>query len=63
MDIREIELMKSLQRRYYDELNRSKSLGEIRVNKCKHNPQILFLYRLCMVFTFAVIFAVLIHKF
>jgi hypothetical protein len=44
MDIRKIELMRQLEREYYRE-NKSKSKGVY------VSAQVLFLYRLCLVFT------------
>jgi hypothetical protein len=43
MDVREIELMRSLQRKYYGELKKKPKGVYV-------NAQVLFFYRLCAVF-------------
>ena len=60
MTVREIETMRELQRRYYQEL---RGVGAGRLVRCPHNPQVLFLYRLCLLFTLGFIFAFFVHKF
>jgi hypothetical protein len=57
MDIREIELMRQLQRKYFDELRRKKSKGVY------VNAQVLFMYRLCLVFTIGSFIGILIKAF
>jgi hypothetical protein len=43
MDIRKIEMMRQLQREYYDEKKR-------KVRYVSVNVQVLFMYRLCLLF-------------
>lgn len=58
MNIQEIELMKKLQRKYYEELRKTKREKGVVVN-----PHVLFLYRLCLVFTVGFALAFLMDMF
>ncbi len=55
MDIRKIEMMRQLQREYYDEKKR--------VRYVSVNVQVLFMYRLCLLFVIGSFIAVVIRAF
>jgi hypothetical protein len=61
MTIREIELMRRLQREYYDNLRGVHGAG--RLVRCPHSSRVMLFYRLCVTFVFAWIVALVIHKF
>ena len=62
MNIKDVELMRELQRRYYRELENSRIIGKNECKKGVHvNPQVLFLYRLLSTLALTFIFLIFIN--
>jgi len=60
MNIARIELMRRLQREYYEEL---RGVGAVRLVRCPHSPRVMLLYRLCVAFSLGVIIAFIVSRF